>query len=607
MLGYRSIFTIDSEHDSYRIFISAINNWLNSKKVLIDIADWQSKVWKNESGNIDFSFTAEVGDPKRRRYWFELRETTQNGHFTSRVVLVIERGSKLVNQTVLIEVEKENASPSSVADEISPPRIVKMFLQEARCLDGSWAIEPRAVPVRLGDVEDALAQILDPDRKFSLLVGLSPAAHLDHSWVNVMSDMIGETQGNATALALSHDVQEAINVELGEQFKVPVGGVRTFHPRVDLGNRDDAIRHRILGPLSLARNISQIAVGSFKVSTQLKRRLGQAARLRFTDPRVRVEIKRDVEILERKSREEYLNYRVAVQQLKDAEDVREIPGVIEHAGEIASVRKSEVTLIDESFAPDALAALERRVKELSAKYEIFLEESLAQSAQISDLRNELDVALEASSNALLDRAVAEERARSFERENFEFKSIMRSNNLYGELATAEVIFDEPPNIEELVLRLLPGSERPEAQFVEFTGDADTAIDVDRYDSVGNYAGEFWRYVLTMVAYSKAVLANEFSGNLHMFIRDYTRAEFTVPITQYANDESDTVKNKWPRTRNFPVPENVDKRGFVEMWSHFKPTHRDAYAPRMHIYADLANTGKCYIGYIGKHLPNTKTN
>ena len=43
-----------------------------------------------------------------------------------------------------------------------------------------------------------------------------------------------------------------------------------------------------------------------------------------------------------------------------------------------------------------------------------------------------------------------------------------------------------------------------------------------------------------------------------------------------------------------------------MAAHFKPTWRDRLAPRMHYYDDTSNTGKVYIGYIGRHLRNTKT-
>lgn len=44
-----------------------------------------------------------------------------------------------------------------------------------------------------------------------------------------------------------------------------------------------------------------------------------------------------------------------------------------------------------------------------------------------------------------------------------------------------------------------------------------------------------------------------------------------------------------------------------MWAHFAPTGGGQTAPRMHYYADTRNTHKVYIGYIGPHLTNTKTN
>lgn len=60
-------------------------------------------------------------------------------------------------------------------------------------------------------------------------------------------------------------------------------------------------------------------------------------------------------------------------------------------------------------------------------------------------------------------------------------------------------------------------------------------------------------------------------------------------------------------RTFRVPADVDPRGRIEMWAHFAPTGGGQTAPRMHYYADTRNTHKVYIGYIGPHLTNTKTN
>lgn len=62
-----------------------------------------------------------------------------------------------------------------------------------------------------------------------------------------------------------------------------------------------------------------------------------------------------------------------------------------------------------------------------------------------------------------------------------------------------------------------------------------------------------------------------------------------------------------RERTFPVPTEVDPAGEVFMATHFAPTHRDQNAPRMCCAADVAKTKKAYVGYIGVHLSNTRTN
>lgn len=51
---------------------------------------------------------------------------------------------------------------------------------------------------------------------------------------------------------------------------------------------------------------------------------------------------------------------------------------------------------------------------------------------------------------------------------------------------------------------------------------------------------------------------------------------------------------------------VDSSGSALMDAHFKPTHRDTFAPRMRYHDDTANTGSVYVGYIGKHLTNKQT-
>jgi hypothetical protein len=43
-----------------------------------------------------------------------------------------------------------------------------------------------------------------------------------------------------------------------------------------------------------------------------------------------------------------------------------------------------------------------------------------------------------------------------------------------------------------------------------------------------------------------------------------------------------------------------------MPAHFKAGQENTFAPRVHYFDDTDQTGKIYIGYIGRHLMNTKT-
>ena len=44
-----------------------------------------------------------------------------------------------------------------------------------------------------------------------------------------------------------------------------------------------------------------------------------------------------------------------------------------------------------------------------------------------------------------------------------------------------------------------------------------------------------------------------------------------------------------------------------MKAHFKLASIGMLSPRMYYHDDYANSGKIYIGYIGRHLTNTMTN
>ncbi|WP_157121010.1 hypothetical protein [Nocardia miyunensis] len=82
-----------------------------------------------------------------------------------------------------------------------------------------------------------------------------------------------------------------------------------------------------------------------------------------------------------------------------------------------------------------------------------------------------------------------------------------------------------------------------------------------------------------------------------------------PPNKHARDESgDVQKNpKFRSPRLLPVPDSVNARGRIFMGAHFKIAQFAMISPRMHYYDDILRSAKIYIGYIGPHLPSSKTN
>ena len=131
------------------------------------------------------------------------------------------------------------------------------------------------------------------------------------------------------------------------------------------------------------------------------------------------------------------------------------------------------------------------------------------------------------------------------------------------------------------------------------------------DMSGNsrYAADFWKFILVLRDYMRARKEIGFQGSVHDYLAEGRGLYRIVSQARHSPTESETVRNneKMCGERIFPVPTEVDPCGEVEMLAHFKTSHRDTNDPRMHYYVDTRYTHKVYIGYIGPHLTNTKTN
>lgn len=135
------------------------------------------------------------------------------------------------------------------------------------------------------------------------------------------------------------------------------------------------------------------------------------------------------------------------------------------------------------------------------------------------------------------------------------------------------------------------------------------LDLDDMSGNSRYAADFWRFILVLRDYMRARKEIGFQGSVHDYLAESRGQYRIVSQARHSPTESETVRNneKMCGERIFPVPVEVDPRGEIEMFAHFKTSHRDTNDPRMHYHADTQFTHKVYIGYIGPHLTNTKTN
>jgi hypothetical protein len=227
-----------------------------------------------------------------------------------------------------------------------------------------------------------------------------------------------------------------------------------------------------------------------------------------------------------------------------------------------------------------------------------LEESLDEITELKKQREmlELDVAVN------MDRADRAEREVSFLRQR------LHARGEHPVLPPEEEVWANPGDIDELLARISEGSSYPVYRRVRFTGDAKAVDEVRLHDTLGKNANRLWRFVCALHDYAELKAAAGFAGSFHEYLtREDVDGRKCSPA-DHAGRESDTVSTRpeWREQRRFPVPNQARDIGSALMHAHFKISTSDTFAPRMHYLDDTGKTGLIYIGYIGRHLVNTKT-
>jgi hypothetical protein len=142
--------------------------------------------------------------------------------------------------------------------------------------------------------------------------------------------------------------------------------------------------------------------------------------------------------------------------------------------------------------------------------------------------------------------------------------------------------------------------------VQFTGDPEYVLSLTAVDTNGSALRTAWDAVLALRDYVRARHDGQPVSGLKQYLAETPAGYRTVPPGKFAETETAETMRHFGEERLFPVPRSVDSSGFVYMRAHFKLASIGIVTPRMHVFDAHPGKPMVYIGYIGRHLPNTKT-
>lgn len=159
--------------------------------------------------------------------------------------------------SVLIQGATDDDSILEAIDEYEVPSLVPAILSERTCFEGDTRLT--AVPTLLHrkTVKQAIDAIFDAQRDASVIVGSSPAAQEDESFVQVVQSLTRRAVGTAAIFVVGGAAVNVLNTRLPESLQVPAGDVRTFLPHIEDRGPIPGTRHRYVGPQALARSLNQ--------------------------------------------------------------------------------------------------------------------------------------------------------------------------------------------------------------------------------------------------------------------------------------------------------------------------------------------------------------
>jgi hypothetical protein len=576
---------------------------------------------------------------------YTLDEPTGRGRL--RTTATWAEGRKADRNWVLVTVEGDL---SETAESVRAPGFVADYLATGRATDGAVPVEAGAQLVGPEEVKDLTGRLAHRSRTVPLIVLTVDRG--DPTAAVACADHLAEALAGVASVVRLYDTktQEDLNSWLGPDLSVFGGGLRTYLPGVRPGEESYAMRHQPRGGSAIrehgTRALDVVVTGVVELSVHRQ----VPADIRQTEQRVSRVLSGALEPAALHAAPPS-PAAIAVPRPPKApkrpappkvEAPRPVPEPIPEPEPVQAAPEPEPPAPEPAPADDGSSRLAAGIAERLADHlddavlEALVDMARGGDSETTALIKTMSAHLEALTRAVETTGLLGRRGRGddlerlrreydqleldyVELQEHERKAQDRIRWLEGRLAEhADPVYgvqDEGPEGPFDAESLMDVVQRARKQLrrLDLPDSLDTEVsrlDVTYPRQRRRWTAKAWDALRALDAYASARAEDRFTGGFYDWCSRPLPGEPHIIPTMVSMKESDSVSGnpKYYRARLFRVPAEIDPSGRVYMPAHIKLQPIGSPAPRMHFLDDAGGaTGKVWIGYLGDHLPNTRTN
>lgn len=541
---YRSIFHSPmSATDGFRAARDEMRTWLRGKGY--DVRAFDRGDPRVGPGAVLLHISANSADGTQTERW-HLRERREDGAWVSSLTVHAPADAMGRAHTwfwVEVEFVPNNAEPEPAAPiRAAVPRLARGLLLAVSAFDSLAMLTDEPSIVGRDRVDELIDVLCEPERRLPTVVASAHPTIGFEDWKRIINRVTRYLPGLASIYMLDPLATNEFDRSIGQTHAVWGGALRTYLPDVDPAIADDALRHRVLSAARITSDPNR-AIGILSV---LPRRLALEAPL----PAALVGVNRTL-----------------LTQARGTPDTSDLANLQSELAKLAEER---------DIALDLAEAQEERANTLFGQRESLLAELTEREQQVFQLDNQV--------RALRRRLVD-----------------------IGSPGDAFLPVEEPTVPPATFAELLEWAES-DLSYVDFTGDIGTPLLLDQSPESSSWVRSSWEAFRAMQSYAEAKAARSFTGDFKMWCDNPPAAAYAISAGKVARDESDTVRNnpRWRREREFPVPERICASGRLFMGAHVRIGAGGQISPRLYFHDATNQMGMVYVGYLGRHLTNTRT-